>query len=151
MKLKYKILTGVVVVFAVMQLFRIDKNNPEADPSINFISVLNPPQEISRIMKSSCYDCHSFETRYPWYSNIAPISWWLKGHVNHARDELNFSVWGNYSIDRKDHKLEEMVEKLNEGSMPLPSYLILHQHAKLDDQQLDKFVNWIQNYRQEIQ
>ncbi len=151
MKLKYKILTGIIAVLVVIQLFRIDKNIPEVDPKIDFITVSNAPPEIGSLMKSSCYDCHSFETGYPWYSNISPVSWWLKAHINDAREELNFSVWGSYSIKRKDHKLEEIADEVNEGHMPLPSYLILHQHAKLDDKQMDTFVNWINRYRQESQ
>lgn len=151
MKLKYKILTAVMILITVMQFFRIDKNNPEADPSIDFLNFSNAPQEINRIMKFSCYNFHTFKTRYPLYSNVAPVMWWLDGHVNRAREELNISVWGNYLLKRNDYKLEEIAEKLNEGCMPLPSHMIVYKYAKPDDQKLDKIVNWIQNYRQELQ
>jgi len=81
-----KILLGFGVVLIGIQFIRIDKSNPAADPSNDISQSLEIPEEVSSILKTSCYDCHSNETVYPWYSNVAPISWWIKQHINNARD-----------------------------------------------------------------
>ena len=137
----------LLAVFVIMQFFRIDKSVPEYDKSDDFITVFNPGEEVTAILKTSCYDCHSFETVYPWYSNVAPISWWLKDHIDHGRDELNFSEWETYSPRRKDHKLEEAVEEVEAHNMPLKSYLITHRDAKLDDAKMETLVNYINELR----
>lgn len=147
MKLKTKIIIAIIVVLIAMQFIRIDKTNPPVNPQTDFINVVEVPEHIKTLIRTSCYDCHSNETVYPWYSNIAPVSWWMKGHVNHAREEMNFSIWGKYSEKRKDHKLEEIIELVEEGEMPLPSYLIIHGEAKLDKEQIQTFTEWIQEQR----
>jgi len=147
MKLKTKIIIAIIVVLIAMQFIRIDKTNPPVNPQTDFINVVEVPEHIKTLIRTSCYDCHSNETVYPWYSNIAPVSWWMKGHVNHAREEMNFSIWGEYSEKRKDHKLEEIIELVEEGEMPLPSYLIIHGEAKLDKEQIQTFAEWIQEQR----
>lgn len=147
MKLKTKIIIAIIVVLIAMQFIRIDKTNPPVNPQTDFINVVEVPEDIKTLIRTSCYDCHSNETVYPWYSNIAPISWWMKGHVNHAREEMNFSIWGEYSEKRKDHKLEEIIELVEEGEMPLPSYLIIHGETKLNKEQIQTFTDWIQEQR----
>ena len=103
--MKKKILIGLVIVFVIIQFFRIDKTNPTINKADDFISITNPPLEIASMLKASCYDCHSNETKYPWYSSISPVSWWVKHHVDEGRDELNFSKWSTFSEKKKDHKL----------------------------------------------
>ena len=82
---------ALLFIFIVMQAFRIEKSNPTSDPANDFIAVTQPSDEIVTILKDACYDCHSNNVTYPWYTNIAPFSWWIKDHVNDGRDELNFS------------------------------------------------------------
>lgn len=137
-----KVIIGLVVVFGIMQFFRIDKTNPPVDLSQDFIQVTEPPEEIARILKTSCYDCHSNESTYPWYSNIAPVSWWVKDHIDEARDELNFSEWGTFTDKRKIKKIKEVVEEVDEGEMPMESYLIIHSDAQLSDEQTEKLIDW---------
>lgn len=142
-----KIGISVLIVLALMQLIRIDKTNPEVDPKndISTISRANP--EITTILKNACYDCHSNEVYYPWYSNVAPISWWIKNHVNEGREHLNFSVWGTYSPKKSDHKLEECVEMLEEKEMPLYSYTIIHEQAKITEEQRSKLIAYFKALR----
>lgn len=140
--MKKKIIIGIVAVLIIIQFFRIDKSAPETNPQDDILVVENVPYEIGIILKTSCYDCHSNATRYPWYSNVAPVSWWLKNHVNEGRDELNFSDWGTYSERRRDHKLEEIDELVSEDEMPLSSYLLVHGDAKLSEKQKKQLVNW---------
>lgn len=111
--------------------------------AIQFVPVetSNPPVESDAgasapalaILRKACYDCHSHETRWPWYSRIAPFSWLVADHVNEGRKELNFSRWGSLSAEKRAHKLEECAEQLAKGEMPPKSYLWLHQEARLND------------------
>lgn len=137
-----KILIGFGVLLVVIQFVRIDKTNPPVDVELDFIHVTNAPEGVAEILKSTCYDCHSNETKYPWYSNVAPVSWWLKDHVNEGRDELNFSSWDTYENKRKKHKMDEAIEMVEEGEMPLASYTITHGEAKLTEEQKQKIMDW---------
>lgn len=139
-----KILLGLFVIFLILQFFRIDKTAPQIDLKKDFIEITNPSDEVKTLLKSTCYDCHSNETSYPWYSQIAPVSWWLKHHVDEGREELNFSEWGTYKTKKADHKLEECAEEVEEGKMPLDSYTWTHGDAVLSEKQkelLEDFFN----------
>jgi hypothetical protein len=98
-------------------------------------------------LKETCYDCHSDYTRYPWYNNITPINYWLAGHVDHGKEELNFSNWAEFSTKKKDHKLEEIEELVVAKEMPLESYTITHSEAKLTDAQIQSVVDWVKSAR----
>lgn len=145
-----KIVLALLAVFVILQFFRIDKENPAADPAKDFMTLTNPPAEIASILKSSCYDCHSNKTNYPWYTNVQPVAWWIKDHIDHGRDELNFSEWGDYSYRRADHKLEEAIELVEEAEMPLPSYLWGHSEARIDESQRASLNNWFTMIRDEL-
>lgn len=139
LKKKY-ILPGLAIVFILIQFIRIDKTNPAVEQKLDFIANVNPTAEMGEMIKASCYDCHSHETAYPWYTNVAPLSWWIKGHINGGRQHLNFSTWNQYSDDKKSHKLEECVEVLENNWMPMASYTWLHSEAKLSDSDRDKMI-----------
>jgi hypothetical protein len=115
-KLK-NLLIALLIVFVVMQVVRIDTKNPATNPS-EVLSEANMTPEVKNLLSVACYDCHSNNTRYPWYSNIAPVSWWLQNHVREGREELNFSEWNSMDARKKDHKLKECVEMIEEGEMP---------------------------------
>lgn len=137
-----KILLIIVAVFAVIQFIRIDKTNPEAKQENDFINFSNPPTEISTIIKNACYDCHSHQTEYPWYSDIAPVSWLLKNHIDDGRRHLNFSTWNEYDNEKQMHKLDECIEMVKSGEMPMQGYVIMHSEAELSDDQKNYLVNW---------
>lgn len=145
-----KIVLGLAVVFIILQFFRIDKSVPDVDPSKDFLSVYAPPTQVKTIIEETCYDCHSYKTKYPWYSNIAPVSWWLKDHIDHGRDELNFSTWADYNTRRADHKLEEAAEMVLSEEMPLPSYTYAHWDAKLSEDQKTAVSDWFEQLRAEM-
>jgi hypothetical protein len=145
-----KILIGLLVVLVAIQFIRIDKDNPPVEESQEFMTLTNPPAEIATLMKTACYDCHSHETKYPWYTNVSPVSWWVKDHIDEGREHLNFSVWGTYSAKKAAHKLEECYEEVEEGHMPLPSYLWVHSEAKLSEEQVNLLVSWFKEKEQEI-
>lgn len=142
-----KVLIVLVILFIVIQLFRIDRKNPVTDPSKDFLTVTSTPSDVANILNSSCYDCHSNATVYPWYSNIAPVSWWLKHHVDEARAELNFSEWDNYSSRKKDHKLDEAIELVENGEMPMNTYIWMHGNAKLSDEQRNRLITYFTSLR----
>ena len=142
---KKNLVIGVILLIVLMHVFQIDKENPPVDPSIYLITVMEPPLEVANILKASCYDCHSHETEYPWYTNIAPFSWWIGHHIEEGREHLNFSEWANYEEKKALHKLEEMYEEVEEGEMPLESYLWIHSEAKLSKRQSAALINWVKS------
>ncbi|WP_457616072.1 heme-binding domain-containing protein [Lutibacter sp.] len=143
--MKKKVL-GIIVVFVLIQFIRPEKNN--SNISKNDIStVYQIPSEVKDILKTSCADCHSNSTEYPWYSEIAPISWFIAQHVNEGKEHLNFSEWTTYNDRQKNHIIEEMEEVLEEHEMPLNSYLLIHKNAKLSDNQYTVLVNWVKTLK----
>ncbi|WP_294321338.1 heme-binding domain-containing protein [uncultured Chryseobacterium sp.] len=146
-----KILTVVLVAFIIIQFFPIDKTNPVPTPGMDFIKIKNTPPEVAAIINRSCYDCHSNETRYPWYSNIAPSSWILKNHIDEGRKELNFSTFAVYEPKTQAHKLQECIETVEKKEMPLESYFIGHQDAKLTDVQRKLLTDYFKREKQETE
>lgn len=148
MKLNKKnILKVIVAVIVIIQFFRIDKTTSPVEPAKDFISVTNAPAKVAEIIKTSCYDCHSNQTNYPWYTNIAPVSWWIGHHIEEGKEHLNFSKWADYSVKKADHKLEEFYEEVEEGEMPLSSYTNLHGDAKLSDEDKELLISWVKSLR----
>lgn len=141
-----KVLLYLGVVLILMQFVRIDKTTTPAGAN-DFITLTKPGEANAAVLKESCYDCHSSEARYPWYTNVAPLSWWIKHHINEGSHHLNFSEWGTYKSRRQDHKLEECVEMLEEDEMPLGSYLWMHKQAKLSKTQKDSLIVFFNSLR----
>jgi len=142
-KLLKKIGLGILIVFAGIQFVRIDKTNPEIKEGNDIISILNPSEEIREILKANCYDCHSNEVVYPWYSNIAPVSWVVGHHVEEGREHLNFSEWGDYDAERQEHKIEECYEEMEEHEMPLSGYGIMH--GDMTEEDREKLEDWFKS------
>lgn len=145
--IKIKIVFSVVGLLIVAQFFKGNHEVPDTKASSDFIAYVQPPVHVETILKNACYDCHSYETVYPWYGNIAPLSWWTDHHVEEGREELNFSVWSEYSVKKKLHKLEEVVEMVEEGEMPMYTYLWMHPEADFTDEELASFMEWVNKYR----
>jgi len=140
-KLK-NLLILLVLILILIQFYRPAKNISTEISSNSILTAVVVPQEVEQILKTSCYDCHSNNTVYPWYNNIAPVSWWLDHHVKEGKKELNFDEWANYTDKRKNHKLKEIKEQTEEKEMPLKSYLWIHNDAKLSDSQIKTLVDW---------
>jgi hypothetical protein len=146
--MKKKIAIGVLAVFVIMQFFGIDKTNPVSDPSKDFlVNAGEVEPEIANLIQTACYDCHSHNTEYPWYTSIAPVSWWIRGHIDDARSELNFSTFADYESDRKSHKLEECAEVLRDKEMPMLPYMILHSEAWVNDDQRERLAVFFEGQR----
>jgi hypothetical protein len=137
-----KLLLGIAMFLIVIQIFMVDKTNPAVIEENDILTATNAPAAVGTILTNACYDCHSNKSRYPWYSNVAPVSWWMKHHINEGREELNFSEWGTYSPEKRNHKLEECLEHVEEGEMPLTSYVILHKEAALTSEEKKTLLDW---------
>ena len=137
-----KILVILLVAVVLIQFFPIDKNNPAPTPGMDFLKIKNTPESAATLIRNGCYDCHSNESKYPWYSNVQPIAWFLKDHIDEGRKELNFSTFAVYEPKRQIHKMEECIEMIEKKEMPLESYYIGHQDAKLTDQQRQMLIKY---------
>lgn len=138
---------GLLAVLIIMQFFQIDKTNPPIDPAKDFIAATNPPTDIAEMVKNACYDCHAHTTKFPWYTSVAPLSFWIRGHIRGGRQKLNYSLWTDYSEEDKKHHFHEMAEVLEEKRMPLKSYVWLHAEAKLTEAEKLKLQEWFEGQR----
>jgi hypothetical protein len=126
----------VIVALVVIQLVPVERTNPPVT------SPLIAPERVAGILKRACYDCHSNETRWPWYAHVAPVSWLVADDVVKGRKELNFSVWGEYSKAKRSSKADSMAEQVEEGKMPLPKYVRVHGDAKLSPEDVKAIREW---------
>ena len=138
--MKSKILLGALLMLIVIQLFPIDKTNPPSDLNTSFEVIEQVDFDNLTLLKKACYNCHSHDTSYPSYTRFQPIGWFTKGHVKGGRQKVNFSLWSTFDQKKKNHYLEECVEVLEEGRMPLKSYTWMHKESKLDASQKQSLV-----------
>jgi cytochrome c553 len=138
---------ALLMLLLVLQFFQINKTNPEIKPGEDFLVINKTEASTAKLLKDACYDCHSHETKYPWYTNVVPLSWWIKKHIVKGREELNFSTWETYTAKKADHKLEESIEMLEEKKMPLKSYVIAHSEAKLSADQIKQLSDYFRSQR----
>ena len=142
MKILKKVGLFLALILLIAQFFGPEKNEGELASLVPFITETNPPKEVQNILKNACFDCHSNVTKYPWYNTITPVNYWLNGHVKNGKKHLNFSEWNNYSLKKKEHKMDELHEEVAKKKMPLKSYTYTHSDANLTPKQIDAIVNW---------
>ena len=133
---------------ALLLLQAIQIDIPEPPKTIDPKDEINAPKEIMGMLKTSCYDCHSYQTDMPWYGHISPISLEVKSHVKNGRDAANFQEWGNYDEAKKQKIYKGIVKTIN-FRMPMPMYLSMHEEAKLTKKQRDMIKKWAQSHIQE--
>ena len=136
------VLVLIVLAFGVLQFIRPDFSNPPVVEGETLQASTVVPPHVQEVLTRSCSDCHSNETRYPWYSKVTPFNWFLADHIDLGRDELNLSLWNTYTPDKKAHKLEEICEQIEQGSMPLPSYLWIHREAVMSEADARLICDW---------
>ena len=141
-----KVLLGLLVGLILIQFISPERND-SGDWSNDYTTAMQVPKEVKKIIKTSCTDCHSNKTKYPWYSKIAPVSWYIASHVNEGREHLNFSEWTTYNNDQKDHIIKDLEEELEEQNMPLKSYLLIHKEAKLTQDQYNILLAWVKTLK----
>ncbi|WP_439152464.1 heme-binding domain-containing protein [Winogradskyella sp.] len=146
-KLLKKLGLAILIVFILAHFFGPVKNDGDIASVEAFLVDTNPPEDVKLILKSTCFDCHSDHTKYPWYNTITPVNYWLADHIRHGKGDFNVSKWNDYSDKKKDHKLEELAEEVEEGHMPLPSYTWTHSEAKLTKEQIASIEAWVKTAR----
>ena len=132
----------LVFAFVVAQFIQPSFSNPPVVETETLQASTEVPAEVQAVLTRSCSDCHSNETRYPWYSKVTPFNWLLADHIEDGRKELNFSVWNTYTPNKKARKLEELCEQVENGAMPLPSYLWIHREAVMRDGDAALLCSW---------
>ena len=140
----------LLLVFIVIQFFRPAKNKSEGISANDITKKYAVPDSVLAILKTSCYDCHSNNTGYPWYNNIQPVAWWLKNHIDEGKRGLNFSEFTTYRIGKQYRRLDDINKQIKEGEMPLESYTLIHGYAKLSNQQKLTVANWVTVLRDSI-
>ncbi|MGQ0763764.1 MAG: heme-binding domain-containing protein [Acidobacteriota bacterium] len=149
-----RILKWIAIVLALaavgIQFVRPARTNPPLEPSQTLEAHTQMTPEVAKIFERSCNDCHSNKTTWPWYTNVAPVSWWTIDHVTHGRSHLNYSEWGKLKRPDQEKSLQEICDEVFDGKMPLPSYLPMHPQARLSE--LDKKVlcDWTEAERQRM-
>ncbi len=141
---------AVVVVLIGLQFVRPARTNPQVDPSQTIHARQQVTPQVAAILDRSCQDCHSNSSRWPWYSNVAPVSWFVIDHVNHGRSHLNLSEWGLLDNRKASKKLEEICEEVQDGEMPLESYTYIHWSAKLSPEDVKTLCEWTAAERSRI-
>jgi hypothetical protein len=127
---------GILLLLLALQLATVERTNPPVGLEVD------APAEVHAVLRKACYDCHSHETRWPWYSRVAPLSWWLASHVEDGRGDLNFSEWPAFDFELQEHALEDIYEQLTKGEMPPWSYTVIHADARLSEADRQVLLRW---------
>ncbi|SDW51499.1 Haem-binding domain-containing protein [Hydrobacter penzbergensis] len=138
-----RIVLFAVIAFALIQFIPKPKRNSDdtiSEASFNTVYVV--PDTIMHVLKTACYDCHSNNTRYPWYSNIQPVAWYLNRHIVNGKEELNFDEFGRYSRRRQQSKFKAIASQIEDNEMPLSSYRLLHREARLTKDEKRLLITW---------
>ncbi len=132
-----------LVIFLLIQFYQParNKDNGELLPS-HITKLYNVPDSVQVILAATCYDCHSNNTKYPWYSYIQPARFMMERHIRNGKKDLNFSEFGNYSNRRQESKFQSIIKQVRSGEMPLASYTILHKNSKLTSRQRKTIISW---------
>ncbi|MEO7174463.1 MAG: heme-binding domain-containing protein [Saprospiraceae bacterium] len=136
----------VIILFVLIQVFRPVKNI-SAEVSTADIRNHSDDTVALKIISRACFDCHSNHTLYPWYAEFQPTAWYLQNHVINGKKRLNFSEFGTYTPKKAADKLEEIVEEIKKGEMPLKSYRLIHSESRLTDKEQQIVVKWAENMR----
>ena len=148
-KLK-KIVIALVVVFIGIQWIPSSKNETKSTIETDFLVAFKASEEVITIFKTSCYDCHSNNTYYPWYSRIQPMRYMMDTHVKNGKKNLNFNEFNNYSKRRQKSKLKSIISQLEGNEMPLKSYTLLHKGAKLSVSEKTLVIDWVQQIKDSL-
>ena len=141
------LLAGVLVF---IQFIRPASNISMKDYPADISRIYPMEGKIKGILRNSCYDCHSNNTNYPWYSQIQPSGWWLASHIKKGKEELNFNEFGSYSFRRQQSKLKAISNTIKDGTMPISSYTIIHKNARLSKAEQDLILNWIEETKDNL-
>ena len=140
-----KILLILLIIFIAIQFIKPARNKSVQVLPTDISKAVSVPENVKTILQTSCYDCHSNNTDYPWYNYVQPAAWILGNHIRHAKRDLNFSVFGSYPIRKQQSKLKAIADQIKDGEMPLYSYTIIHNNARLSKEQKAIIIDWANN------
>ena len=149
MKIVKKILVILLIILIVMQVFRPAKNTSN-DTTKDISKNYAVPDSVKTILAKACNDCHSNNTRYPWYAEVQPVAWWMSGHIKDAKRQINFNDFDGYRIAKQYKRMEDCMDEVKEGGMPLPSYTLIHKDAILTDEEKQILLTWFETVRDSI-
>ncbi len=144
-----KVLYILIAIIIVAQFIGPSKIAKPVDPAADMIAVTKPDSEVAQMLRTSCYDCHSEQTRYPWYFAITPVNWWLNDHINDGLKHFNASTWGTVPGYERDHQAKDGMEQMDKKEMPIADYFYLGRHgdAHLTDAQYKKLYDYFKSFR----
>lgn len=142
MTLAKKIGLSLLAIFLILQFFRPERNTGSTTLPTDITAVATVPPDVQQVLARSCYDCHSNNTKYPWYMEIQPVAWYLADHIKEGRRELNFNEFGSYKTKKQLHKLQEIAKEVKKGDMPLSSYTLIHRDAGLSEAERALIIGW---------
>jgi len=150
MSLIKKILLVLLILFIAIQFIQPARNKSAQGLPTDISKAVSVPENVKMILQTSCYDCHSNNTNYPWYNYVQPAAWMLANHIKYGKRDLNFSDFGSYSIRKQQSKLKAIADQIKDGEMPLNSYTIIHKNAGLTIQQKKLITDWAQNAKDSL-
>lgn len=142
MKIFKKILLLLLLIFIISQFIRPGRNNNIVHSSTDITNTLQVPDSVLAILKVACFDCHSNKTRYPWYTNVQPVGWFMANHITNGKKRFNFNEFGLLSLRRQQSKLKSIISQINDNEMPLPSYKWIHKEARLSEENKKLIIEW---------
>jgi hypothetical protein len=140
-----KILLALFVLLVGIQFIQPAKNVGDVITENDISKKYEMPEAVHSIFVQKCYDCHSNNTLYPWYSKVQPVAWWINSHVEEGKEKLNFSEFTTYTEKKANHKLEEVSEAVTDGWMPLDSYVLIHRETKITTEDTKSINAWIKS------
>lgn len=145
-----KIFIGIGFALIVMQFIQPARNSSGQVLPTDISKMYTLPQNVQQVLQVACYDCHSNNTRYPWYSNIQPLGWWQANHIKNGKENLNFSEFGSYTLRKKINKLKGIENSIKDGTMPLSSYTLIHKNARLSSNEKTLLMDWTKKLKDSL-
>ena len=146
-----KILLAILIVLVVIQFIQPVRNKSGQVLATDMATMYKCPDTVQAVLKVACYDCHSNNTNYPWYTDVQPIGWLLANHVSNGKKELNFSEFSSYTLRRQRSKLKSIANQVKDGDMPLYSYTIMHKNARLIKEQKQLVIEWAEKTKDSLE
>ncbi len=151
MKKGIKILLLVLAaIFLIIQFIPYGKPSNQPLPDMNLFEVAEVPEDVIILLKTACYDCHSQNVKFPWYSNVAPVSWLVSRDIKEGREHLDFSYWGEFTKKEKLKVLDEISEEVGAENMPMPIYTLMHGEARLSEADRKVIINWAEEFAEKV-
>ncbi len=142
MKLFKKILLAALVVFIIIQFIQPGRNTSKQVLLTDITNIYTVPDSVQHVLEIACYDCHSDNTKYPFYVHVQPIAWFMANHIKNGKADLNFSEFGIYSVRKQQSKLTAIINSIHDDDMPLSSYKLMHKSANLTQDEKALIIGW---------